>query len=421
MVKRLQGFDRETVWAIFGKLTVEYKAISLGQGAPDWQPLDWVKQNMMIAAEGSAHQYARAIGDVELCQAIAKSNSESFNRSINEMTEVMVTNGATEALFCAMMSLISDGDEVILFEPAFDLYPAHVQMAGGQSVFVPIEYNGNGNWIFDIRALENAVTSKTKAIVFNTPMNPTGRMLSLSELQSIADLLQRYPGIIAICDEVYEYLYYSDKKHHRLASLPGMFDRVITISSAAKTYSITGWKVGWAISSPALINQMMGSQQWIVYSVCTPAQKAIAKIINEAANSYTGDDGLKYDTYYDYLRQLYHKKIIKLVNYCKDVGLNPIIPEGAFYVLCDISQIAIPDKYLNETDANGNKVLKDWAFCLFLTKEIGVSAIPASTFYLEKNKSKAANLIRLCACKLDTTIDEAGLRLQKLKQYIYET
>jgi len=162
---------------------------------------------------------------------------------------------------------------------------------------------------------------------------------------------------------------------------------------------------------------MVASHQWVVYSVCTPAQKAISKIIKEANNPYTGEDGTKYDTYYDYLRQLYHKKVLKLVEYCKDVGLNPMMPEGAFYILCDISQIAIPEIFLNETDSYGGKVTKDFAFCNFLTIEIGVSAIPASTFYLEENKSKASNLIRLCACKLDTTIDEAGKRLQKLKQY----
>jgi len=242
-IKRLEGFDKPTVWQIFGNLTVQHKAISLGQGAPDWQPLDWIKNHLRDASEAVAHQYARAIGDLELCQALAESNSQSFNRTINELTEVMITNGATEALFCAIMSLISNDDEVILFEPAFDLYPAHVQMAGGKSVFVPIEYNGNGNWVFDINTLEKAVTSKTKAILFNSPMNPNGKMLSLSELESIAELLQRHPNIIAICDEVYEYIYYSDKKHRRLASLPGMFDRVITISSGIIYYDFIHYLV----------------------------------------------------------------------------------------------------------------------------------------------------------------------------------
>jgi aspartate/methionine/tyrosine aminotransferase len=294
-------------------------------------------------------------------------------------------------------------------------------MASGIPVFVSIDYNSNnGNWIFDIDALEKAITQKTKVILINSPMNPTGRMLTLDELQSIAIMLQRYPNIIVISDEVYDYLYFNpDKKHISLASLAGMFDRTITISSAAKTFSITGWKVGWAVSSKNLIDQMMASQQWIVYSICTPAQKALSKIIANANNQYKDDEnGLLYETYYDYLRQSYHKKIIKLVEYCREVDLKPIIPDGAFYVLCDISNIHIPDKYLNETDDEGNRLSNDWAFCMFLTREIKVSAIPASAFYLRKEmKYKAQNLIRLCACKLDSTLEEAGNRLKRLKEF----
>lgn len=274
-IKRLKGFDKPTVWATFGKLTMENHAISLGQGAPDWQPPNWIKDELKVAADGTAHQYARAVGDVDLCQALASNYSKSLNKEINPITEIMITNGATEAIFCAIISLVSDGDEVILFEPAFDIYPAQVQMAGGISVFVSIDYdNANGNWVFDLGALEKAITPKTKLILLNSPMNPTGRMLSVEELQSIATMLLKYPDVIVISDEVYEYLYYQpDKKHVSLASLPGMFDRTILISSAAKTYSITGWKVGWAVSCKNLIDQMMASQQWIVYSVCSPAQK----------------------------------------------------------------------------------------------------------------------------------------------------
>ena len=415
-VERLRGFEGTTVWSYFGQLSFHFSAISLGQGAPDWQPNKWIKSHLRDAAEGLGHQYARDRGDIELVKALANSYSQNLNRPIDEMTEVMVTNGATEALYCAMMSIISDGDEVILFEPAFDIYPAQVQMAQGKCVWVSIDCDNN--WKLDINAIEQAITPKTRAIILNSPMNPTGSMLSIKDLESLADLLRKYPRIIAICDEVYEYLYYSDKKHISLASLPGMFERCITISSAAKTYSITGWKVGWTVAPAPIITQMMGAQQWIIYSVCTPAQKAIAKILTQAQEKYTDDDGLKYDTYYDYLRQLYNKKIIKLMDYCKEVDLQPMQPDGAFYILCDISKIKIPEVYLNEVNTNGERVSKDWAFCLFLVKEIGVSAIPASAFYIRKeSKFKAMNLIRLCACKLDTTIDEAGVRLQKLKQY----
>lgn len=416
-VKRLKGFNGTTVWAYFGALTQQHKAISLGQGAPDFQPPQWVKDCLKDAADGVAHQYARDRGDIDLVKALAIDYSQSLNRPIDEMSEIMITNGATEALFCAMMSLVTDGDEVILFEPAFDIYPAQVQMAGGTSVFVSIDYDVNGKWQFDINALEQAITSKTKAIVFNSPMNPTGRMLTVNELEQISELLQKYPRIIAICDEVYEYLYYS-QKHVSLASLPGMFERCVTIASSAKTYSITGWKVGWAIASKELINQMMGSQQWIVYSICTPAQKAIGKILSIAKNPYTDEDGHNYDNYYDYLRKSYTDKIRRLVGYCEEAGLKTATPDGAFYLLCDISNIAIPESYLNEVNPNGEKVSKDWAFCLFLTKEIGVSAIPTSAFFIRKeSKEKASNLIRLCACKLDDTIDEAGRRLLKLKNY----
>jgi aspartate/methionine/tyrosine aminotransferase len=330
---RLTGFDRPTVWHEFTPLANKHGAINLGQGFPDWKSPDFVKQAMIDAVSNDFNQYCRSAGEINLVKALAEEYSTKLGRTIDPLTEIATSVGATECLFAIMQAFVNSGDEVVMMEPAFDIYPAQVQMAGGVPVTVPMlppeplsESNPTGRqeWTFDVDALEAAVTPKTRLILLNTPHNPTGRILSFAELEAVANIVRRHERVLVICDEVYEHIVYSaEKPHIHLASLPGMFDRTITVSSSGKTFSITGWKVGWAVGCSSLINPIMLANQWVQFSVSTPAQKAVADVLNVAKKS--GYEG--FNSYYEYLLDMYQRKLSMLSGSCREAGLIPLEPE----------------------------------------------------------------------------------------------
>lgn len=221
------------------------------------------------------------------------------------------------------------GDEVVILEPAFDIYPAQAQMAGGIPKFVPLHLDkSTGKWTLDYTELENAITPRTKILLINTPHNPTGKVLSEKELYIIRDILLRNPHVIAVCDEVYEKLVFDGHKHIRLASLPDMWQQVITVSSVGKTFSVTGWKVGWMYGAEALIYPVMLANQWVQFSVSTPTQVACAAILKQAEEPYEG-----YANYYEYVRDLYEIKRNFLGAALTAAHLHPNLPEGGFFIM----------------------------------------------------------------------------------------
>lgn len=334
---------------------------------------------------------------------------------------------------------MTKGDEVVILEPAFDIYPAQVQMAGGVTKYVPLRLDSaTGIWELNFNELEEAISPRTKILLLNTPHNPTGKVLSEKELYLIRGILLRNPHVICVCDEVYEKLVFDGKKHLRLASLPDMWERTITVSSVGKTFSVTGWKVGWMYGCEAHIYPVMLANQWVQFSVSTPTQVACAAILEEAEAPYEG-----FESYYEYVRNLYEKKRNYLVSSLKAAHLHPVVPEGGFFVIADTSaHNIIPQKYFDEPSPTGQvPVSRDWAFARYLTTEWGVTPIPPSAFYTKETAPNAANLgtrrnileltlkplnflipipdtsipsARFAFCKTEEALVEADVRLRKL-------
>jgi kynurenine---oxoglutarate transaminase / cysteine-S-conjugate beta-lyase / glutamine---phenylpyruvate transaminase len=434
---KIKNSCEPTVWHEFSPLAREYKAINLGQGFPGWDTPDFVKKAAVEAINNGANQYARAAGYVPLVDNIAKDYSKTLGREINPLTEVVITSGATGAICSSLQSLINHGDEVVIFEPFFDIYTAQIEIAGGTPVVVPLRARHNeqyvaeaGNeqahdddddnshlpgivntackqeWYLDMKEFEHALTDKTRAVILNTPHNPTGKVFSESELKAMAIALQHFPDVVVIADEVYAHLTFDNMDHGHIASIPGMWERTITVGSAGKTFSCTGWKVGWTVAPAHLSRGIAISQQWVTFSINTPSQAAIASALEFARQPYENCE-----SFYHWLRKLYDGKRKRLIKHLLNAGFTvPCHVQGSFFVVCDISTMEVPEQYLQDTT-----VERDWAFCRYLTKEIGVTAIPCTAFYHGNNKKLGQHYVRFAFCKPDDVLDEAGLRLLQLK------
>lgn len=419
LTRRLQAFGAETVWQEFTPLAREMNAVNLGQGFPDWETPTFVKEALKRSVDEGANQYCRSAGHPPLVRKLAERYSKFLQRDVNWETEVTVGVGATETLFAITQSLINEGDEAILISPAFDIYSAQIQMAGGVCKYVPLRTVTSesdpsvSEWKLDMDELRSCFSDKTKIFLLNTPQNPTGKVFNRSELEQIAAILRDFPNVVAVCDEVYEHMIYDNKEFHRLATLPDMWERTITVSSSGKTFSCTGWKVGWAVGPSELISGVVLANQWVQFSVSTPAQQAIAYALEEADTTYQG-----HPNFYSWLLDSYARKKNILIEGLKNAGLNPIVPEGGFFIIADTSNIEIPEKYLQETTPAAPVMTRDWAFCRFLTSEIKVAAIPPSAFYEDKDKHLAANYARFAFCKEDESLLEASKNLLKLREFV---
>lgn len=418
---RLQGLDKPTVWHEFSPLAVAHGAVNLGQGFPDWEPPPFVQEAMKQAVDPAynrhANQYARPYAHLPLAQVLAGDYSQRLCRDVDPATNVATAVGCTNVLYCALHGLLSPGDEVILLEPAFDIYASQVRMAGGTPVFVPLRPTGDVHagasavFTLDMKELEAAVTDKTRAILLNTPHNPTGKVFSLKELQGMAAIVQKHAAVTLISDEVYEHIVFDPvlEPHISIASLPGMWEQTLTLSSAGKTFSCTGWKVGWAVGPAHLVKAVTAVQQWVNFSAPTPNQDAIAVSLLQAKQPYQG-----FDSYYTFLAAEYKRKRQLLAAALEAAGMTPVIPPGGFFIMADTSAIDLPDSYLEEvTEAMPvTPMPRDWAMSRWLTKEVGVTAIPPSAFYSADNVPLAKNFLRFAYCKGDDTLLEAHRRLE---------
>lgn len=291
-------------------------------------------------------------------------------------------------------------------------------MAGGTPIHVPLRPNPDGGdsasqvFTLDLNELEAAITPQTKVLLLNTPHNPTGKMFSRTELEGIAEIVQRHPQLTVISDEVYEHIVFDPETepHISMASIPGMFDRTLTLSSSGKTFSCTGWKVGWAVGPVALVKAVTAVQQWVNFSAPTPNQDAIAQALQQARDPYNG-----FDTYYAWLADDYKRKRSLLTEALESAGMTPVIPPGGFFIMADTSHIEFPSSYQEEvTEAMpATPMPRDWAMSRWLTQEVGVTAIPPSAFYSADTLHLAGNLLRFAFCKGDDTILEAHRRLEK--------
>jgi N-succinyldiaminopimelate aminotransferase len=380
LVPRLQGLGT-TIFAEMSALALATNSINLGQGFPDVDGPDEIKQIAVDAIWAGRNQYPPGIGIPELRTAIVDHQKRFYGLDLDVDTQVLVTAGATEAVTAAMLALVDSGDEVIALQPYYDSYVASIAMAGG--VRVPVTLRAP-DFRLDVDQLRAAVTDRTKLILLNSPHNPTGSVLNRDELQAIADVAIEH-DLIVVTDEVYEHLVYG-AEHIPIATLPGMFERTVAISSAGKTFALTGWKIGWATGAEELVTAIRTTKQFMTYVNAAPMQPAIAHGL------------LMGDEYFTTLTNDMRRKRDLLCAGLRDVGFDVFEPAGTYFVTADIRSLGYDDGL---------------AFCRDLPKRAGVVAIPHSVFYDDVEIGRP--LVRFAFCKRDEVLTQAVERLQVLK------
>jgi len=384
LTPRLAEFG-ETIFAEMSALALRTESINLGQGFPDTDGPAEVSDVAIAAISGGYNQYPPLIGVPELRHAIVEHQRRFWGLDFNPDREVLVTAGATEAIAAAMLAFCDPGDEVVTFEPYYDSYAASIAMSGATRRVVTLRPGDDGLYHFEIDELRAAITPATRLLLLNSPHNPTGKVFRRDELQQIADLCLEH-DLIAVTDEVYEHLVFDGGEHIPLASFPGMADRTVQISSGGKTFSFTGWKVGWVCARPELVTAIRTAKQFLTFVNAGPFQPAIAVGLR------LGDD------FFEGLSAELQAKRDRLASGLRDVGFDVYSPEGTYFVTADVRSF--------DTD-DGR------AFCLALPERAGVVAVPSVVFY--DNKHEGSHLIRFAFPKQDSLLDAAVERLQRLK------
>jgi N-succinyldiaminopimelate aminotransferase len=369
-----------TIFTTMSSLAVRTGALNLGQGFPDQDGPTRVIEAAVEALRGGRNQYAPGPGVPELREAIVRHQQRLYGIELDPDTQVVVTAGATEAIAAAVLALVNPGDEVVVTEPYYDSYLATIEMAGGVRRPVGLRRTGDG-FRLDVDALRATVTDNTVVLLVNTPHNPTGAVLDETERAAIAEVAVRH-DVVVVVDEVYEHLVYDGARHVPLISLPGMADRTISISSAGKTFSITGWKVGWATGPAELVRTVLSAKQWLTFTNAAPLQPAVAHALDHEA---------------DYVARLavdLQSKRDLLCGGLADLGLDPVVPEGTYFTLSDVGRLGWAD---------------GMEFCLALPERAGVVAIPAMAFYDDVEAGR--HLVRWAFCKETTVLEQALERL----------
>ena len=377
-----------TVFSEFSALAQAHQAVNLGQGFPDFDGPPEVRAAAVAAIDGGVNQYAIGMGAQELREAIADHAYRFYRQTVDPKSMVTVTSGATEALFDAILGLVNPGDEVVLFEPFYDSYEASVIMAGGVPRCVALRPpdDGHPTWWFDRAEVERTFGPRTRLLLLNTPHNPTGTVFTEDEIAFLGGLCAKV-GAVVIADEVYEHLVYAPAKHVRVATVPGLETRTVTVSSGGKSFGFTGWKVGWAIAPPSLRDAVQRVHQFVTFATAAPFQQAIAK-------------GLRLpDAHFRDFTAQYQRKRDRLVSAIREAGLKPLPTEGTYFVMADIRAAGFDD---------------DFEFCRFLTREVGVAAIPPSAFYGKEHAPQGKAFARFAFCKKDETLERAAVRLAAL-------
>jgi len=379
---RLKHFT-ESVIRDMTRVANKYGAINLSQGFPDFDPPDELVAAAKRALDDGYHQYAITWGAPNFRSALAHKQQKWMGIDLDPDDNIVVTCGSTEAMMVAMMTVCNPGDRVIVFSPFYENYGADTILSSSEPIYVPLRPPG---FEFDPDELRRAFERGVKALVLCNPSNPSGKVFTHDELQYIAELAQEFDTFI-ITDEVYEHIVYAPNQHAYIASLPGMFERTLSCSSLSKTYSITGWRLGYVISSPEIINGARKVHDFLTVGAAAPLQQAAVTAL-----------GLPM-SYYEQLQAGYTRRRDLFLSYLEQAGLRYTKPNGAYYVLVDISDFDFSD----DTD-----------FCYWLAKEIGVAAVPGSSFFHEPIK----HLIRFHFAKDEKILVEVGERLVRLKERV---
>ena len=365
------------------RVSLKYDAINLSQGFPDWEPPQAFRQRLAEVAAAGPHQYSITWGAENFRQALAQKQEHFTGLAVNPATEIVTTCGGTEAMMTAVMSVTEPGDKVVVFSPFYENYGADAILCGAEPVYVPLK---PPTYDFDVDALEAAFRQHPKALILCNPSNPSGKVFTRQELQVIADLAEKY-DVWVITDEVYEHIVYAPYQHIYFATLPRMWERTISCGSLSKTYSITGWRLGYVIAPAAVIEVARKVHDFLTVGAAAPLQEAAVV-------------GLQFgDEYYEELKAHYTKRRTLLLNGLRDIGLLFTEPQGAYYVMVDISEFGYAS---------------DMEFCEVLAEKVGVGAVPGSAFFHEDINS----YMRLHFAKNEDTLQAALERLSDIYKKI---
>jgi len=372
-----------TVFTVMSELAIRHEAINLGQGFPDVDGPEAVRRHAADVLLDGPNQYAAMMGVAELRKAVAADNLRHYGLDIDWQSEVLVTSGATEALTVCLLGMLNPGDEVVMFEPFYDCYLPLIERAGAVAKIVSLM---PPEWALPQAQLRAAFSHKTKLVLLNSPMNPTGKVFNRSELELIAGLIEEF-DTYAVCDEVYEHLTFDDLEHIPLMTLPGMRERCLRIGSAGKTFSLTGWKVGYISGSASLLSTIAKAHQYVIF--CTPPalQHAIAYGLENCSEFYK-----------NLAAELQGKRDF-LKATLENLGLRVLPVDGTYFLTADITPFGFAGT--------------DYDFCKFMTEKARVGAIPTSVFYHPETPNVPQNLVRFCFCKRDDVLSEAALRLKQ--------
>ncbi|GAA1168834.1 pyridoxal phosphate-dependent aminotransferase [Ornithinimicrobium humiphilum] len=381
LVRRMQPFGT-TVFAEMTQRALRFDAVNLGQGFPD---TDGPAEMRELAAEGlrdGLNQYAPARGLPVLRQAVAEHQDRFYGIPLDPETQVLVTVGATEAIAAALLALVEPGDEVVVVEPSYDSYDASIAMAGGVRRAVPLRFP---DLHLDLDAVRDAVTPRTRVLMINSPHNPTGKVFDRAELEGLAAIVAEHDDLIVVSDEVYEHLVFDGLQHVPFATLPGMAERTLTISSVGKTFSLTGWKTGWVTGPAPLVDAVAAVKQFLSFVGVTHVQPAVAHGLRMPEEFFTG-----------FARELQGKRDV-LVEALSDIGV-PVSPcQGTYFVIADFAPHGVTDAV---------------DLCRRMPEEIGVVGVPVSVFV--SDPAPVASLVRFAFCKKEEVLREAARRLQRL-------
>ncbi|HEV8672544.1 MAG TPA: aminotransferase class I/II-fold pyridoxal phosphate-dependent enzyme [Methylomirabilota bacterium] len=381
---RVQGFT-ESVIREMTRVNAEYGGVNLAQGFPNFPPPKELTEAAHRAIDGDFHQYAITWGARNLREAIAAKFERFYGKVVDPERQVTVCCGSTEAMLSTLLAVLDPGDEIVIFEPFYENYGPGAIISGARPVYVPLE---PPDFSFDPDRLARAFTPRTKAIIFNSPNNPTGKVFTLGELETIAELCQKH-DVLAITDEIYEHIVFDGGRHIPIATLPGMWERTVTISGISKSYSVTGWRIGYTISSPELAVGIRRAHDFVTVGAPAPLQEAAVTALNLP------------DAYYVSLRESYQARRDLLCPLLEKAGFPIFRPSGAYYVLTECAH------FLERFG-----LADDTALAMYLVRGVGVATVPGSSFYAHPELGRTK--IRFCFPKTDDVLLDAGRRLQKL-------